>query len=242
MENSRSQGNSAQGAAYQSVTNQGSTQGVAVQEPMSQPDPYERQPRRGLSQQGTIEASPWKENHGNLLLAILITLCLIGVVSIAWQQANEFNPPQFPSLLNTSGDGSNNGQVSSDIDAANSSQELRTVELRIIGAASDLGLMKIAIYATDEGFNDPARALDVDSWKIVNGVCSGKLQMPASIRQLAICAYHDENMNDQLDKNSLGIPSERYGFSGGARGLTGPPSYAEAKVSLGDKPIDISIR
>ena len=138
----------------------------------------------------------------------------------------------------------------SDTDPVNTAQDtkaiatqpLRTVELRIIGAASDRGMMRIAMYDKGEGFNEPPNALGIDTWRISDGICTGKLEMPASIRQLAIAAYHDENGNGQLDKNAIGIPSERYGFSGGARGLTGPPSYEEATVSLDDKPIDISIR
>jgi uncharacterized protein (DUF2141 family) len=66
--------------------------------------------------------------------------------------------------------------------------------------------------------------------------------MPAEIKKLAIAAYHDENANGELDRNALGIPSERYGFTNNARGITGPPSFEDAVVEIGDKPIEISIR
>jgi len=234
MENSRPQGTSTQGMESQTM---------AEKEPPRQVDPYERQARRGLNDQGRLDSSPWKDNHGNLLLAFLALLCLVGVAVIAIQQARLRNaPPRFPSKIDRP-DESETDPLNTAVDAnANADQNLRTVELRIIGAASDKGMIKIAMYDKGEGFNDPQNALGIDTWRISDGVCTGKLEMPASILRLAVSAYHDENGNDQLDKNAIGIPSERYGFSGGARGLTGPPSYEEATVSLDDKPIDISIR
>jgi uncharacterized protein (DUF2141 family) len=44
--------------------------------------------------------------------------------------------------------------------------------------------------------------------------------------------YHDENGNGQLDKNMMGIPRERVGFSRDARGRMGPPSFADAAIDL----------
>ncbi|MEI6089922.1 MAG: DUF2141 domain-containing protein [bacterium] len=37
--------------------------------------------------------------------------------------------------------------------------------------------------------------------------------------------FHDENKNDNLDLNWMGIPKEGYGFSNNAKGLFGPPSF-----------------
>jgi uncharacterized protein (DUF2141 family) len=36
---------------------------------------------------------------------------------------------------------------------------------------------------------------------------------------------HDENKNEKLDMNWIGIPIEGYGFSNNAKGTFGPPSY-----------------
>jgi len=234
MENSRPEGTSTQGMVSQTM---------AEKEPLRQIDPYERQARRGLNDQGRFDSSPWKDNHGNLLLGFLALLCLVGVAVIAIQQARlRSAPPRFPDKIDQPGDSDIDPLNTAAATNANADQDLRTVELRIIGAASDKGMIKIAMYDKSEGFNDPRNALGIDAWTISDGVCTGKLQMPASIRGLAVSAYHDENGNGQLDKNAVGIPSERYGFSGGARGLTGPPSYEEATVSLDGKPIDVSIR
>jgi uncharacterized protein (DUF2141 family) len=37
--------------------------------------------------------------------------------------------------------------------------------------------------------------------------------------------FHDENNNNKIDVNWLGIPKEGYGFSNNAKGTFGPPSF-----------------
>lgn len=50
----------------------------------------------------------------------------------------------------------------------------------------------------------------------------------------AIAVYHDENSNEELDRNFLGIPSEDYVFSNYTTGSFGPPSFEDAKFKLVD--------
>ncbi len=37
--------------------------------------------------------------------------------------------------------------------------------------------------------------------------------------------FHDENMDEKLNTNFMGIPKEGYGFSNNAKGKFGPPSF-----------------
>jgi uncharacterized protein (DUF2141 family) len=46
-----------------------------------------------------------------------------------------------------------------------------------------------------------------------------------------ITLYQDENDNGYIDKNTLGIPTEPYGFSNNGGGF-GPPGFNDAKVNL----------
>lgn len=46
--------------------------------------------------------------------------------------------------------------------------------------------------------------------------------------EYAIKLYHDANMNQDLDKNFLGVPKEQYGFSN-CKGCVLPPSWQKAK-------------
>lgn len=50
--------------------------------------------------------------------------------------------------------------------------------------------------------------------------------------QYAASAYHDENNNGELDRNFIGIPSEAFAFSQGAKAGLGPPSFTEADFAF----------
>ena len=186
----------------------------------------------------TDEPSRWQENHGNFLLGVSALILLMGGTIIACRQA-KIVPPGFRTIT-----------VAADDDDLLAEQALQagevgprqTVAVRVVGAMSDEGAMKLAVYVSPEGFNDPAAALGTDDWTIRDGVCEGKFGLPADVPHVAIAAYHDANRNDRLDRNALGIPSERYGFTNNARGVTGPPTFEDAVVPITDQPIEISIR
>ena len=50
----------------------------------------------------------------------------------------------------------------------------------------------------------------------------------------AISVIHDENENEKLDKNFMGIPTEGFGFGNNAMGTFGPPDFEDARVKVGD--------
>lgn len=59
----------------------------------------------------------------------------------------------------------------------------------------------------------------------------------------AIAAFVDLNGNGKLDKNLLGMPLERYGFSNNARGKLGPPTYEECRIQVTDSTeLEIELR
>ena len=53
--------------------------------------------------------------------------------------------------------------------------------------------------------------------------------------------FHDQNNNDKLDSNFMGIPNEPYGFSNNARGTFGPASWDDAKFEIKSDSLVISI-
>lgn len=50
--------------------------------------------------------------------------------------------------------------------------------------------------------------------------------------EYAIAVHHDENCNDKLDKNVLGVPLEGYCFSNNVKALAAPPKFKYAKFIL----------
>lgn len=50
--------------------------------------------------------------------------------------------------------------------------------------------------------------------------------------EYAVVVHHDENCNDKLDKNILGVPLEGYCFSNNVKAITAPPKFKYVKFTL----------
>jgi len=57
-----------------------------------------------------------------------------------------------------------------------------------------------------------------------------------------VSLYHDENANEKMDKNAMGIPKEAYGFSNNAKGFFGKPSYKDVVFQLNSAEMQITIK
>ncbi len=182
--------------------------------------------------------SRWQENHGNLLMAFVGLILLVGSGLLIYRQ-NRFVPPRFPEADMIV-------QPPSEATAAgvDGKSPADFIIVRVAGAANDAGSIKIAIYGSEETFNDPDRALATNTLPLEDGVAEWIIPVSALPSEIAIAAYHDENEDKQLTLNRFGIPSERYGFSRNARGLTGPPSFRQAVIARpkGGTALDLFIR
>ena len=49
----------------------------------------------------------------------------------------------------------------------------------------------------------------------------------------AVGAYHDENANNHLDTNFVGLPTEGYALSNGVRAVFSKPTFVEAAFTVG---------
>jgi uncharacterized protein (DUF2141 family) len=203
----------------------------------------------------------WNENHGTGLMVFAAILFAIGGTLIFYQQ-NRFRPVSFPSAdaiqsaktaednlaaLDESGNALELGSVTADQSLAGGERLLdgETVSLRVTGASSPRGRMRIAVYQAAEHFNDVHHADWKGDFAISddgNLVC--RIPLGTLPDQFAIAVYHDENNNSEFDRNALRIPTERYGFSNDARGKLGPPSFDEAVMNrpTSDNPIELEIR
>jgi uncharacterized protein (DUF2141 family) len=104
-----------------------------------------------------------------------------------------------------------------------------TLEVRIKNVATNVGLVRVALYESEKDFLKTAiktQSIQADGDEIVfvfENIHSG---------DYALSSYHDKNSNAKLDTNWVGVPSEPYGFSNDARGMFGLPSFNEAKFSV----------
>lgn len=58
----------------------------------------------------------------------------------------------------------------------------------------------------------------------------------------AVSVFHDENMNQKLDKNFMGIPKEGYGASNNPKKKMGPPDFEETKFQLSGQAQSLEIK
>ena len=59
----------------------------------------------------------------------------------------------------------------------------------------------------------------------------------------AIAAFHDENGDEELDRNPIGIPREGFGFSQNPDTATRVPDYEEAAIFLvGNTQVEVEMR
>ncbi len=167
----------------------------------------------------------WKENHVGLILVVMAGVLTVGASVLAYRQSR-FRPPRFPdgSAIQSQGRGAITTTGDDDLAAS------ETLQIRVAGAANPSGVMFLAIYDAANGFNDPSQAIARVRNQIVEGESSFMLRAKDFPAKIAIAAYHDENADGELNRNAIGIPLERYGFSNNARGTLGPPSFNECLI------------
>lgn len=114
--------------------------------------------------------------------------------------------------------------------------------IKVNGLPNNEGKLLIGIYNQKEGFRDmdkTFRNITLNAQKgsmnvLVDNIPDG---------DYAIAVYHDKNENGKLDKNFLGIPTEKYGFSNDAMGKMGPPTYEACLIKVkGNTEITINLK
>ena len=107
------------------------------------------------------------------------------------------------------------------------------IHIAVEGIRSDRGKIMVALHAPTAGaeFPDSAGTVAAQWRKAQEGTLNFVFSdLPAG--RFAVAVFHDENDNEELDTNLLGIPREGYAFSRNARGFTGPPSFDAAAVAV----------
>ena len=178
------------------------------------------------------EPGLWTKNHGNLLLVFVGIIFVVGASILFYQQNLLFEKPSFPDPEN----------IQAALVAGDPAAGIAVI--RILGAANDKGTMKIAIYGAESTFERSADAV----FASVEPINAGQVYIPVPLtalpEKISIAVFHDENDDSTLNKNAIGFPSERYGYSRNARGLTGPPTWAQTVITRprNDETIDVFVR
>jgi len=115
-----------------------------------------------------------------------------------------------------------------------------TLNVEILGLASNKGDVHIALYDNPDAFPDS----DGMRAETQVGITGHRAEVSFSDLQpgrYAIAVYHDENGNHDFDQGLFGIPLEDYGFSNDAKVFFGPPSFNEAAFRVAEPEIRIRI-
>jgi uncharacterized protein (DUF2141 family) len=95
-----------------------------------------------------------------------------------------------------------------------------TLQIQITELRSSKGKIRLQLFNKDKVIVHRESKLIHNNQCLftISNLCEGNY---------AIRYFHDENSNNKLDTNWLGIPTEGYGFSNNATGMFGPPPFEE---------------
>lgn len=125
--------------------------------------------------------------------------------------------------------------------AASGAAAAADLEVRIEGVRSAEGDVRVALHRRAEGVAFPDAGGMVDA--AFDAAAPGALTFVfagLAPGEYAVAAFHDADGDGELGTNLLGIPSEGFGFSRGASGFMGPPSFDDAAVTVGADDVRLS--
>ena len=122
--------------------------------------------------------------------------------------------------------------LASVIFAASEASAARIV-VTITGLKSNEGGVYIGLYATPSKFLNGSQ---VDVMRKVRASTAPITVVFDNLRPgtYAVGAYHDENNNDHLDTNLIGLPTEGYALSNGVRAVMAKPTFQQAAFTVDD--------
>jgi uncharacterized protein (DUF2141 family) len=122
--------------------------------------------------------------------------------------------------------------LASAVFAANEASAARIV-ITITGLKSNEGGIYVGLYATPSKF---LNGTQVDVMRKVRASTAPITVVFDNLRPgtYAVGAYHDENNNDHLDTNFVGLPTEGYALSNGVRAVISKPTFQQAAFTIDD--------
>lgn len=106
-----------------------------------------------------------------------------------------------------------------------------SLSITVHGVKNSEGKISVAVYNSSDDFLNFDKVFKCDSTMAIQGNTHLRIDnLPAG--EYALAVFHDENSNDELDTNWLGIPKEAVGFSNAKMKTFGPPKFKECVISL----------
>ena len=100
------------------------------------------------------------------------------------------------------------------------------------GFANADGQALVAFFLNADGWPDGGGSVFATEVTAINDGRAVAVFDNVPAGPFAVSVFHDTDGDRELDSGALGIPSEAYGFSAGARKTFGPPKFDEARLEL----------
>jgi uncharacterized protein (DUF2141 family) len=123
----------------------------------------------------------------------------------------------------------------------NNEQMNGSLTVIVEGLKNDKGSIQIGLFSSGDSWNGKTEKYkgaiipiksDTLKWKVEN----------IPFGEYAVKLFHDENDDNKINTNFLGMPSERFGFSNNPAVFFGPPSFERAKFVFCSKDTSITVK
>jgi uncharacterized protein (DUF2141 family) len=117
-----------------------------------------------------------------------------------------------------------------------------TLTIKVEGLKKNKGELFIGLYNNEKTFKNTDSVFVKQIISVDSLVMKTKMEnLPDG--QYALTLFHDENSNGKLDKNFLGAPKERYGFSNNPRIVFKSPQFKKCQFPVsGDTEVLIKMK
>lgn len=105
------------------------------------------------------------------------------------------------------------------------------LDLTVSGLSPAEGKVAIAVFADAASYKSGDNPVAATVVTVSGGDVTAHFSGLAA-GDCAIKVYHDVNGNGKLDTNLVGMPTEPFGFSNGAKASFGPPGFDAARFDL----------
>jgi uncharacterized protein (DUF2141 family) len=116
------------------------------------------------------------------------------------------------------------------------------LSVRIDGFNNQKGQVCLSLFSSSKGFPDNGK-------RAIKAQCIKIKEIPQIVTfpnlkagNYAVAVIHDANGDNTLNRNSLGIPTEGFGFSQNPIIRTGAPKFGDAAVLVAGSSTDIKIQ
>jgi uncharacterized protein (DUF2141 family) len=118
-----------------------------------------------------------------------------------------------------------------------------TLIVKVVGLRNTKGKVDVLLFRSPDGFPDEPSKAVVDDEQIDPKTLTAQVVFRhVAPGPAAVTVLHDENLNDKLDTNLVGIPKEGYGASNNPKKRLRAPTFEEAQFAVSRPRETVQIR